>query len=174
MKKKLLILFVLIALPISVSWGQTPITGLAAGGLFENGADAHFLVKGDVRQNLKTWTNEAKETKFQTYIRAGFTRGNDIGLNPDESQKLYGIDGIGMLEYYPTKNIFVGVGYGRAWELEDTVTIEVPVYSGILGWQPAKEIRLYAGADYYKREDRFPNIIGVYFGLAFDLMEMIE
>lgn len=172
----ILLAFVLatIALPFEATIrAQTPLTSMAAGGLFENGSNTHFLVKGDVRQNLKTWRTEQQDTKLQTYLRTGFLRSNDISLNPVVSQKLQGIDAVLMTEYH-IGDFFFGIGYGRAWELEDTVTIEVPVYATVLGWQPLKEVRLYAGCDYYTRAKYLSNIVGVYGGIAFDLKEMLE
>jgi hypothetical protein len=171
-----LLTLVLVGLPFTVGLRAqeeaTPLTGLSAGALFENGSDAHLLVRGDFRQNLKTWKDETGQVTFQAYARPGFFRANDIGLNPEVSQKLHGFDLVGMIEYH-TGKFFYGIGYGRAWELEDTVTIEVPVYAGVFGWQPAKPVRLYVGCDYYSR-DQFTNTIGVYGGVAFELKELLE
>lgn len=159
--------------PADAPLNQTPLTSLTAGCLFENGSTSHFLVKGDVRQNLKSWTRDDKNVIIQTYARAGFVRGNDVSLNPNESQKLQGIDLLLITEYH-FGDFFFGGGYGRAWELEDTVTIEVPVYAGVLGWQPMEELRIHAGIDYYKRANVFSNVVGVHAGIAFDLKELIE
>lgn len=178
MRRNSLILAACLLAAVALAFGatvraQTPLTSLAAGGLFDNGSNTHFLVKGDFRQNLKTWKTEQQDTKLQTYLRAGFLRSNDISLNPVVSQKLQGIDAVLMTEYH-IGDFFFGIGWGRAWELEDTVTIEVPVYAAVLGWQALKEVRLYAGCDYYSRAKYLSNVVGVYGGIAFDLKELVE
>lgn len=45
--------------------------------------------------------------------------------------------------------------------------------SSQLGWQPAEELRLYGGCDYYDRGEKYANLVGVYGGIAIDLNGLI-
>jgi hypothetical protein len=179
--KRFLMLILLLALPIQVTLpaeivteGKTPLIAVAGGTVFENGGHSHFSLQADARVNIKNFIDsQTHKVIGQIYGRAGFVRANGVGLQPELSKQLEGLNGIVMYEYH-LSDFFIGVGVGGAIEAEDAMNPTAAVYCGQIGWQPVNTFRFYGGIDYYNRGQKFSNMSAVYLGLALDFGSFFE